>query len=972
MNSDSTPLISSELAAEKLEAITTTEGPLLIIAGPGSGKTRTLVERILYLIKEKGALPEQLLVATFTEKAARELTTRVSNRLLQAGVRVNLHEMYLGTLHSLFLRILEEYREHTRLKKNYRFLESFDQQYFLYERLDDFRVLEDSELLIDPTGSGRWHQARRLAELVNQVSEEYLDLPQLLAAPEPEVRALGRAAAYYRQQLAEENALDFSTIQSEALYLLDTQPAIAAELQAKLRYLMVDEYQDTNTVQEMILLRLAGERANLCVVGDDDQGLYRFRGATIRNILEFPQHFAPGRCKQVRLTTNFRSHPGIIDFYNRWMERQSWRGPGGISFRFDKTIQPRPEPFKAMPTVVRVGAAGAEAWQAEILNFLLTLEAEGTITNRNQVAFLFRSVRSDEVRGLADYLEAHGVNVYSPRSALFFEREEVQLVLGALVFLFPDLFEQLKWNDEAALGVWDYYQRCKLRFANRLRENRELHGNLIKWCQITAKAHATLQDPTNYAFSGLFYNLFQFSLFAPYLEIDLNGGARDLRAPYNLALLSQLIAKFEYLQNITVLTPKIYQRVLRGFFNHYLRFLYEGGIEEYEGFEEYAPSGCVSFMTIHQSKGMEFPVTVVGALNGVPRKDYSELDETLQNSYTRKRPYEPLEQMKFFDFYRLYYTAFSRPQNLLVLTSPERTGRGANPSNWFKEVYEGLPRWQGEGFDHRQLELEHVKPVNVKYEYSFTSDILLYENCPLQYKFFKELSFASVRTAGPMFGTLVHQTIEDMHKAVLTGREQDVTPDNIERWFGTNYQSLRKSLNAYLAPAQQQAALSQVLAYERRHQHDWARLREAEVDVSLVKEEYILKGTIDLIRGANDTVEVVDFKTDRKPDVNHPEDRVKLERYQRQLEVYAHLIEQRLGHKVSKLHLYYTSEKEGNPYISFDYFAPSIQDTIATFDEVVGKIENRDFDMSQVRKSEKLCKNCDMRFYCHPKYPKFD
>jgi DNA helicase-2/ATP-dependent DNA helicase PcrA len=966
-----TPLLP-EVAAEKLEAITTTEGPLLIIAGPGSGKTRTLVERILYLITEAGARPDQLFVATFTEKAACELTTRVSNRLLQAGVRANLNEMYLGTLHSLFLRILEENREYTRLKKNYRFLESFDQQYFLYERLDKFRHLEDIELLIEPNAGGRWHQAKRLSELINQVSEEYLDVATLLAAPELEIRALGRCAAFYRQQLAEENALDFSSIQSEALHLLETQPGVLARLQTQLRYLMVDEYQDTNTVQEMILLRLAGEQANLCVVGDDDQGLYRFRGATIRNILEFPQHFAPGRCKQVRLTTNFRSHPGIIDFYNSWMQRQNWGGPGGVSFRFSKTIQPRPEPFKAMPTVVKIGATGQAAWYQEILTFLLTLEADGTITNRNQVAFLFRSVRSDEVRGLADFLETNGVNVYSPRSALFFEREEVQLVLGALVFLFPDLFEQLKWNDEAELGVWEYYRACKLRFANKLREDTALHANLIKWCSITAKAHLTIQAPTNYAFSGLFYNLFQFSLFAPYLEADLNAGARDLRAPYNLALLSQLIAKFEYLQGITVLTPKIYQKVLRGFFNHYLRFLHEGGIEEYEGFEEYAPSGCVSFMTIHQSKGMEFPVVVVGALNGVPRKDYSALDTVLQNTYTRKRPYEPLDQMKFFDFYRLYYTAFSRPQNLLALTSPERTGRGANPSRWFEEVYDRLPRWQGSSFDHRQLELEQVKPVNVKYEYSFTSDILMYENCPLQYKFFKELAFASVRTAGPMFGTLVHQTIEDIHKAVLTGHEQNVTAENVERWFAANYQSLRKSLNAYLAPAQQQAALNQVLAYERRHQDDWARLREAEVDVSLVKEEYILKGTIDLIRGEGGTVEVVDFKTDRKPDVNHPEDRIKLARYQRQLEVYGHLVEQRLGHKVSKLHLYYTSEKEGNPYVSFDYFAPSIQDTIATFDEVVGKIERRDFDMSQVRKSEKLCKNCDMRFYCHPKYPKFD
>ena len=125
---------------------------------------------------------------------------------------------------------------------------------------------------------------------VNKVSEEALDPEDLLNADEPEVQALGRCYEKYREHLEDENCLDFSTIQVEALRLLEEHPAILDEIRSKIQYLMVDEYQDTNTIQERILFKLAEPDFNLCVVGDDDQGLYRFRGATIRNILEFPQN----------------------------------------------------------------------------------------------------------------------------------------------------------------------------------------------------------------------------------------------------------------------------------------------------------------------------------------------------------------------------------------------------------------------------------------------------------------------------------------------------------------------------------------------------------------------------------------------------------------------------------------------------------------------------------------------------------
>lgn len=171
---------ASELDPEKRIAVETTEGPLLVIAGPGSGKTRTLVERTVRLI-QAGTDPANIFVATFTEKAASELITRISNRLLELELPVNLNEMWVGTLHSLFLRILDDHREFTRLKRNYRVLDQFDQRYFIYRRIREFNDSPHSSTLLHPGRSSGWNQADTVVAYVNKVSEELLD-PEALKA----------------------------------------------------------------------------------------------------------------------------------------------------------------------------------------------------------------------------------------------------------------------------------------------------------------------------------------------------------------------------------------------------------------------------------------------------------------------------------------------------------------------------------------------------------------------------------------------------------------------------------------------------------------------------------------------------------------------------------------------------------------------------------------------------------------------
>ncbi|WP_440063233.1 ATP-dependent helicase [Pseudomonas syringae] len=960
--------LQSKANPQQLEAILATDGPVLIIAGPGSGKTFTLVERIVYLITHKGVSPESLFVVTFTDKAARELTTRISNRLSELEIQFNLNEMYLGTFHSICLRILEDFREFTRLKRSFTLFDQFDQQYFLYQRIRDFRELPNAQLVIGDDQSGRWAQSENLLKWLNKVSEEALDLAALESAPEVEIRALAGCFAKYQELLHENNSLDFSGIQYEALQLLETRPEVLAKLRANLTHLMVDEYQDTNTIQERILLLLAGEKRNLCVVGDDDQGLYRFRGATIRNILEFPSLFNEGQCKRVTLSVNYRSHPDIIRFYNEWMREQTW-DDGTRFFRFAKQIVPREDNFPEVPTVVRLTATDdkdqTSNWHAEVLTFLYDLKMSGKLSDWNQVAFLFRSVKSDKVVALARYLEAEGVPVFSPRSNMFFEREEIRLMIGALIFLFPQFPKVRAWVEGATMPIWDYYdQQCFAAFTTELRKPE--NKSLLDWARPMAKRHAVLTQNTDYSFSGLFYQLLQFPLFARFLSEEVVQGMGKARAARNLGTFSRLLTKFEYLHFVSVLNPEWLEKNIRDLFNQFLRFLVDGGIGEYENEAEHAPKGCVSFLTIHQSKGLEFPIVVCGSLDAVPRKQYSALDVLLEDGgYLSKERFEPLDHIKNFDFWRLFYTAFSRAQNLLVLAAQEKHGRGKSPSKYFDRLFYELPSWRD--VDLAVLSYEAVKEISLKREYSFTSHITVFENCAEQYRFFKELEFAPIRESPMLFGTLVHQTIEDIHKTVLRGEEGTLSQEGITSWFLANYAQLSKKERVYLAPSSQQAALMHVMRYYERENSNWDRIKEAEVEISLVKERYILRGSVDLIRGEQDTVEIIDFKSEKKPDME--KDRSRLQQYRDQLQVYAHLVEERTGQKVSRMHLYYTGEDGGNPYVTFTKDDRAIGKTIEQFDDIVARIERQDYQIAA--RPTKLCQNCDIRAYCDNKNWKF-
>lgn len=270
---------------EQQSVILTTEQPLLVIAGPGAGKTKTLVDRVIHLVADLNVPASNIMVATFTEKAAKELVSRISSLAHKLGITIDISDMYVGTLHSIFLNILEEYRAHTSLARNYRVLDDFEKQYLIFQNAERFNKIENLNVLVN--GHFGWNFAKDIAALVSRPSEENLDLEKLSSCTDCiSLPVLASLTKEYRALLAENNALDFSLIQTMMWELLKDE-YVLNDLRQKIHYLMIDEYQDTNRIQEQILLKLTSPKNKICVVGDDDQALYRFRGATVENILRF-------------------------------------------------------------------------------------------------------------------------------------------------------------------------------------------------------------------------------------------------------------------------------------------------------------------------------------------------------------------------------------------------------------------------------------------------------------------------------------------------------------------------------------------------------------------------------------------------------------------------------------------------------------------------------------------------------------
>ncbi|HJC79476.1 MAG TPA: UvrD-helicase domain-containing protein, partial [Candidatus Mediterraneibacter excrementipullorum] len=281
------------------DAVFHTEGPLLILAGAGSGKTRVLTHRIAYLIEEMGVNPWNILAITFTNKAAGEMRQRVDDL-----VGFGSESIWVSTFHSACVRMLRRYID--RL--------GYDNRFTIYDTDDQKTLMK--EVCRKVNLDTKRFKERMLLSVISSAKNEMI-MPEefeLNAGGDFAQQQIAKAYREYDAQLRANNALDFDDLLVKTVQLLDTQPDVRESYQERFRYIMVDEYQDTNTVQFKLVSLLAGKYRNLCVVGDDDQSIYKFRGANIRNILDFEKEFPDARV--IKLEQNYRSTGNILNAAN--------------------------------------------------------------------------------------------------------------------------------------------------------------------------------------------------------------------------------------------------------------------------------------------------------------------------------------------------------------------------------------------------------------------------------------------------------------------------------------------------------------------------------------------------------------------------------------------------------------------------------------------------------------------------------
>lgn len=841
--------------AQQKDAILYVDGPLFIKAGPGSGKTQVLLWRTLNLIVRHDVKPEEIFLATFTEKAALQLKEGLRALLEYAtrvtGQTVDLSNMYVGTVHSLCQRLIQDRRfsPSRRRPKPPVLLDELAQYLFLYQtrRWRELTAAvgwsnanyEINEYFDNRPSQSRHYAVTRCISLFNRLSEECIKPEGLRTrGMDPEFRKLIGLYREYRKALmaGDPPQTDFALLQQAALDALEeldrqTGKPLSGSI---FRHVIIDEYQDTNTIQERLIFKLAAGHKNICVVGDDDQALYRFRGATVENLVQFPK-----RCKrylgrgpeEITLAVNYRSRKKIVDFYSAFITHPvcDW-SKGGRSrerYRIPKDLVAHRGDGRA--SVVMSAPDDPDAVCAEIAGLVKKIIGQKKVEDPNQIAFLYPSLKSNHVQRMIAALESRGLKVYAPRAGTFLDVDEAMSMMGLFLQVFGkpergdyggrDYDNYMEWleNADAAGRELISYNAALGRFVAARRgeidtvvRDYELLGKTIAesgWdgreiyrpaaMRDTLRKARGLSEAARRAISSpylqdyverrlrsdrpfdiayivrratsldwntldLFYRFCGFPHFRAMFDAA-QGVVRDEGPVCNLSLLSHYLARHLENYNITVLDARLLANggFQKFFFMGYLYALYRRGESEYEDAQDPFPRGRIPFLTIHQAKGLEFPVVVLGN----PRKNNRQpqrVEELVQPLLPGGG--EPLEKMPVFDVMRMFYVALSRAQNLLVIA--HYSGRGQSINEPFRSMLdEDSPKIKR--FDIGSLPEAKIKRDELPRTYSYTGDYLLYQRCPRQYMIFRKYGFAPARSLTMFFGSLIHETIEDLHQHLI-------------------------------------------------------------------------------------------------------------------------------------------------------------------------------------------------------------
>jgi len=383
-------------------------------------------------------------------------------------------------------------------------------------------------------------------------------------------------------------------------------------------------------------------------------------------------------------------------------------------YRYQKEVIPYNKDLQKKQSVNKLTSYNDETdWQENILGLISKLMDTKRISDLNQVAFLFSSVKDARVKALALFLEKNGISVYSPRSGMFFERTEIKIVIGCLLYLLPSYVSYSDYGTYSSLSseIKQYYGNCyqSIFVMTTL--------NALNVQIILLKQKLEHEGSKQFDYSGILQKVYELDYFVKSMNLEVFE-ITHISPKENLLKFAEYIRKYEELYHIS--GRPCDDRNTEILFNRYLYYLIRDGVSEYEDKENNAPSGYVPFLTIHQAKGLEFPVVVVGSLGDIPRKNNNQWIDLIASEHYHREKFEPEDQIKYFDFWRKYYTAFSRAKELLLLTCNKDS---KTPSKYFSEIYDSIPE-----FDNKcDYELEPDLEISDNSDIDLLQDALMFD-----------------------------------------------------------------------------------------------------------------------------------------------------------------------------------------------------------------------------------------------------
>ena len=898
-------------------------GHLRIVACPGSGKTEAVSRRVARLIS-KGVSPASIVAFTFTRKAAEELKLRIRRRLEEeCPDKSDFGDMYVGTIDSFCLYMLKE------LKPEYKSFEVLDSarrmafvdRWYYNMNFKDMQVPR-----------GKWETIKMFCASSDLVMTEKIGLSKISN------RAFVRCYENYTTKLREEKFFDFTSVIHSLLELLRDDEKALLRLNGMIKHVVLDEYQDVNMIQEELLEFLSKGSDSVCVVGDDDQNIFQWRGSNVMHIRDFPEKYKQHGVTTKELDVNYRATDGLVETANKLIRHNSTR------IEKDMTASKSQERRFEDGDIVQHHFDTEQDEFDYILESIRNLKNTG-FTGRDKRAYALSYqdmaviVRTnDDAAKVTSFLERNGVDCIADSGFSVFDRPIVALATDCICHVF---------------GCDGYTTESGIPELNDLaRRYREITGrdpekfrkNLSK---VRKRADALVENGRGGWLPGLgLQEFFQRILVAMGSE---EGALRKVEL-YNLAVLSTAISDYEY----------VYQ-TLRASQVSGLKWFIKGFAETgYSDPQHNDPTlvDAVRVLTIWKAKGLEFPVVFIPAL--VRRQKYSKRWHFVDDHLYERARYDGNVE----DERRAYYTAVTRSQKYLFLTGARNSAR-ANGRPYRQEFN---PHPFTDELKHSRVSpMWHVKKpksrskTRVQAEGTFPtsySELSMYERCPYDYQLRHVFGFNAGVPAAFGYGTNIHNILNRIHSDFIqSGRIP--TDREIDRIFDSMF---------YLrfAPGAQnenmkEAGMRVVKNYIDLHKNDFERILETEKRFEFTAGRALISGDIDLLKKMNGDgkiaeVEIIDFKTEKqkedgKYELDHSE----------QVRFYSYATKMSLGYKPGKalIHHLDTNEKD-----SVDISDESLAKTTHKINDSVERIVSGDFEATP---DKKKCEGCDFRALCHHK-----